>query len=532
MTSIQRETSELSKSDLLTTQTESPLFNFARSAAYAAFVQPAEALAQLIDYSASTELQGIARNWSNSAQVEHLNARTAISRFAGQAVGTIATFVVAGKVVGLGTRRGMSQLEVAHKLSQTGLLGLGTKEAALTAFLHDSLLRPTDNKDTRSFAVSRLSNGFVSAVTIGSISSIAGGLAKFGVRSSEPLASELGKNLRMLLCSKPGSTSVAGSLGGGLGVNTDALLKTGTLASATDTTAGMISTGLFAGGLSLIHHMRGTHHYKLIADSECTDSPGRFLIKGPGYTKSRACEVIKSAEQIIQETSLMIRQGEFRTAFALEEHLQREYVQNVLQYPPKMHLLRFTPDGVLTELGTVFSGDAYMQTKHLPYLRRCLSFLNGRTERTMQTVIEGEQVKLVTTKAPVPEIQTRLSWSAPSWSSIAKVDRRMDVLFQEARRLMDAPKTVQTLDTALKTVGEMEWLTGQSWRYIKGTAGVQQLKARSILEAIGVRTGEYRGAIDPNLETLALPLPAFLKKYTGLYAELPSFYKPVKPGAH
>lgn len=523
----------LTRSELLQTKHESGLNRFAVALAYGSLVQPVEGLLQLVDNNEQMNLHRVASDWLGDLddKCETSSCTEFLAKQAGHAVATIGTFYLMGKLVAVGTRRGLSELDIAHRLGQDGILGLSTREAVLTSFLHDSVLRPVDSSKVNSVYLAHLCNGITGGITVGSMCAIAGSLTKFGKSAQSVASTEQGAtagSIRSIVGSKPVATLLAATTSGAIGANMDALFKKGTLASAEENAAAIVLTGIFAGGLSFYHHARGTHNYRLVSEYEQGKAPhdDRFIIKNPKYSGKDVDEVANTAEQIIQRAAQLVQQGELKTAIALEEHLHLEYKHRIWGLKSNVDLRRFPPatsERTLTEF--LGKADARIQPKHAAYLRQFQRLIRGKAEHTMEAELEGEMFEFVTTRGPRGDECAPIAWRRPPLRSIEAADRRVEDLFQQIVKLKDAPRTVQTLESALKNVGEIEWLSGESWRYFKGSAGVQQLKARTLLEVAGVKAGSYRVGIDPNLESLSLPLDQYLRVYSRFYSEKPSFYR-------
>ena len=235
----QRLTLSLS-SPLLEHSRENPLNDFARSAAYSAVQSPIKALMQPVDRALGTSLEK-ATTFMEPAKEAKFNSTEYWAQQGGHAVGMLGTFWVASQVAKGTMRHGLTEQQLVTRLGQRGVLGLSLKEAALTGFLHDSILRPTDPKDTRSFISSRLGSGFNGALTMTTLTATSIGLKGMGLKN------EFAKGI------------IAGLPAGFVSAHTDSFLRTGNLASRADVGKSMVTMSVLGGGFGAYHQLRGKH---------------------------------------------------------------------------------------------------------------------------------------------------------------------------------------------------------------------------------------------------------------------------------
>lgn len=223
-----------------TKREETPIQEFARSAAYSAIQSPLNAIVQPIDRTFGTSLE---KDLSliAPAQEADFNTTSFWAQQAGHAAGMLPTFWLAGKCVKGVLRRGLTEEQLVNRLGQRGVLGLTLKEAALTGFVHDSLLRPTDHKDQRDFVASRLGNGATGALTMTTLTAAGMGLKGLGSRSEA---------LNGLLAGLPA---------GFVNAQTDSLLRTGSLAKGEDLTKSLVVMSVIGGSFGTWHQIRGQH---------------------------------------------------------------------------------------------------------------------------------------------------------------------------------------------------------------------------------------------------------------------------------
>lgn len=233
--------SKLTASPLLLAESDRTLFeDFARSAAYSAVQSPVKALAQPVDRLFGTKLEQTVSVLDPPQQAK-FNSESYWSQQMGHAVGTAATFYVASRLVKGSMRHGLTEAQLTAKLSERGVLGLTLKEAALTGFLHDSVLRPQEAGDPRGFLETRLGNGLNGVATMTVLTGAAFGFKRAGVP---------GEAFRAALSGAPA---------GVVNANVEAFLRTGELASLDDTTKSVVTMSVIGGSFGLYHQKYGRH---------------------------------------------------------------------------------------------------------------------------------------------------------------------------------------------------------------------------------------------------------------------------------
>lgn len=150
------------------------LEDFLRSTGHSMIQTPVNAVVQLAD-------KGLGTNMLPSVQIGYLKAPEPAeygtsnywAQQSGNAIGMLVPFMLAGKGVKAVTRAGLSEVQLAERLSQRSVLGLTMKEAVLTGAVHDSLLRPVEEGDHRPFLVAKGLNGVNGAITMGVMHGVA-----------------------------------------------------------------------------------------------------------------------------------------------------------------------------------------------------------------------------------------------------------------------------------------------------------------------------------------------------------------------
>lgn len=223
------------------------LEEFGRSLAYTAAQSPLTALVQPVDRLLGTKLVEKTHFIDAPEQVPFGCDRYWIQQ-GGAAVGMIGTFWLAGRCVRGVTRRGLTDAELSRTLSNRGVLGLTLKEAAITGFAHDALLRPTDEKDTRPFLVSRGANGFSGSLTMLTLTAGTIGL-KYGGAALEKTKPALSAVLKNELV----GGGLTGLGAGFVAAQSHSLLRDGSFASLNDTLKSMTTMAVVGTGFGAWH---------------------------------------------------------------------------------------------------------------------------------------------------------------------------------------------------------------------------------------------------------------------------------------
>lgn len=150
------------------------LEDFMRSTGHSMIQTPINAVVQLADKSlGSTMLPNVQISYLKAPESAEYGTSNYWAQQSGNAVGMLVPFMLAGKAVKSVTRAGLSEVQLAEKLTQRSVLGLTMKEAVLTGAVHDSLLRPVEQGDERPFLLAKGLNGVNGAITMGVMHGVA-----------------------------------------------------------------------------------------------------------------------------------------------------------------------------------------------------------------------------------------------------------------------------------------------------------------------------------------------------------------------
>ena len=295
----------VSKSQLLAPErNETALQEFARSVAYSGIQSPMKALAQPIDRALGTRLEEKVSFIDAPAPAE-FNSSRFWTQQTGNAVGMLGTFFLASKAVGRFTRAGLNEAQLADNIASRGALGLTLKEAALTGFVHDAFLRPTESKDHRSLLEARLASGANGALVMTVLTASTRGMKYAGeigsleratVQEHSRLLAAVPDGLRRgvispLLKNDIFTGVTSGLLAGGLAVNGESLMRDRKLASFSDTVKGAYTMSLLAGGFGAFHHFCGPRPAGPLAEvptKSVTEAPTKPVAEAPAKPVAEA----------------------------------------------------------------------------------------------------------------------------------------------------------------------------------------------------------------------------------------------------
>ncbi len=214
------------------------------SALYTAIQEPVSGVTQIVDEVAGTKLLPRVQFLSAPEQAKFGTADWHAQQF-GSAVGMLLPFMLVGKGVrgALGT-----SAEGASLMSTKAAFGMSIKEAGLTGFAYDAILRPSDTNHTGGlggFLMDRGTQGLVGAGTFMTLTGSSLGLRSLGgVERSASLS----------LLRNPIVNGVLSGVPAGLfSAEAGSLTKTGHLASAQELGQSVYGMAVIGGGFGAVH---------------------------------------------------------------------------------------------------------------------------------------------------------------------------------------------------------------------------------------------------------------------------------------
>jgi hypothetical protein len=261
-----------------------------------------------------------------------------------------------------------------------------------------------------------------------------------------------------------------------------------------------------------------------------TAEPLRTLIRANGYGTST--EAPKAMEEIIAQARSGVLNGQITTDLMLEKYIAKSYI-------PKFHPAfkwsdSWEPDGrsgyplrMQPFSGKIDSAEFNPLSRHAHYLDRVGDIVPERKKFThvATETIDGNSVNFTKTKFRTWGLEEDWAWLVPSSSKTIKLaNERSEKLFQEILQERGT-QSPEILDRNLNRVAEMHWLNSQTWKFNRGSAGIADLKARTMLEVSGIDSGRYKIGVDPNLHALtSRNLASFTAEYKHLFEVPPAYF--------
>lgn len=257
-----------------------------------------------------------------------------------------------------------------------------------------------------------------------------------------------------------------------------------------------------------------------------TAFPTRTLIRSKGYGA-----LPERMETIVAQARDGVLNGDINSAVVMEKFIAKNYIPTFHNYD---FSAEWEPNGdgryasrIHPYSGTLDSASYVPLRKHLRFESEIRQLSPDRYfSHTMTETIDGEKVNFLKTKFPRWSLSDeRWQWRAPTSSKTFRVaDQRNETLFRELLASRSAPASESALDQNVKRVAEMHWLSSQCWKFNRGSAGVAELRARALLEVVGIDSGRFKAGVDPNLTALSTSLSDYTAKYTSLFEEPPRYY--------
>jgi hypothetical protein len=216
------------------------------SALYTAIQEPVSGVTQIVDEFAGTKMLPKVQFIDAPVQAQFGTTDWHAQQI-GSAVGMILPFMVVGKGV-----RGVlgTSAEEASLMSRKAAFGMSMKEAGLTGFTYDALLRPSDPNHSGGLGGFLLDRGTQGAIGAGTFMTLTGtslGLRSIGGATVEKSA------LLPLLRNPIINGAISGVPAGLFTAEANSLTKTGHLASAEEVGQSVYGMSVIGGGFGAVH---------------------------------------------------------------------------------------------------------------------------------------------------------------------------------------------------------------------------------------------------------------------------------------
>jgi hypothetical protein len=221
------------------------------SAIYTGIQEPISGVTQIVDEFAGTKFQPKVQFMSAPEQVKFGSGEWHAQQV-GAAVGTLLPFLLVRKGV-----RGVlgTATEEAGLMSSRTAFNMSMKEAALTGFTYDALLRPSqqNNAGIGQFLLDRGTQGAIGAGTFTTMTAAGLGLKQLAGSSA------IERSVLLPILKNPiASGALSGVPAGLFNAEANSLVKTGHLASGNELAQSGYGMLLVGGGFGLAHSLKGT----------------------------------------------------------------------------------------------------------------------------------------------------------------------------------------------------------------------------------------------------------------------------------
>lgn len=221
------------------------------SALYTAVQEPISGLTQIVDEVAGTKLL---------PKVQFLDAPVAAkfgtadwhAQTVGSAVGMLLPFMLVGKGVRGALGTSTMTAETAGLMSTRAAFGMSIKEAGLTGFAYDALLRPSDPNHANGLGGFLMDRGAHGLIGAGTFMSLTG--SSLGLRSLAGSSAAIERSALVPLLKNPIVNGVLSGVPAGLfNAEATSLLNNGKLASATELGQSVYGMSVIGGGFGAVH---------------------------------------------------------------------------------------------------------------------------------------------------------------------------------------------------------------------------------------------------------------------------------------
>ncbi|HEY9731685.1 MAG TPA: hypothetical protein V6C89_07220 [Drouetiella sp.] len=221
------------------------------SAVYTGIQEPISGVTQIVDEFAGTKFRSQVQFMKAPEQATFGSGEWHAQQV-GAAVGTLLPFLLVRKGVrgALGTAT-----EEAGLLSSKTAFNMSLKEAALTGFTYDAVLRPsqTNNGGIGQFLLDRGTQGAIGAGTFTTMTAAGLGLKNLAGSSA------IERSVLLPILKNPIASGVlSGAPAGLFNAEANSFVKTGHLASGTELAQSAYSMSLLGAGFGVVHSLKGT----------------------------------------------------------------------------------------------------------------------------------------------------------------------------------------------------------------------------------------------------------------------------------
>jgi hypothetical protein len=151
------------------------------------------------------------------------------------------------------------------------------------------------------------------------------------------------------------------------------------------------------------------------------------------------------------------------------------------------------------------------------YLPRVIQLTGGRPYHVMPVQLNGVNTGLMRTVFT----QQGWIWQAPPSEVVPEVFQTMNTLYQATLNLKRLPASPALTEKALKNIAQIHWLFAQAMPYHRGSAGIADMLAKTLMTHLNISTPPWKNGIAPDLEALVRPFDDFVTNYSGFFETSP-----------
>lgn len=106
---------------------------------------------------------------------------------------------------------------------------------------------------------------------------------------------------------------------------------------------------------------------------------------------------------------------------------------------------------------------------------------------------------------------------SPDTTVIKPVFKEIDNIYKGivANRKELSPENIEYIT---QSIAKIHWLLSQVRPYVRGSAGIADIFAKSLFEAKGIQTSSYKTGVNPNMEAFVSPLKEYVQKYKDFFS--------------
>lgn len=162
------------------------------------------------------------------------------------------------------------------------------------------------------------------------------------------------------------------------------------------------------------------------------------------------------------------------------------------------------------------------KTKYIDDFNYCEGEVQAKihTSQIVSTV-NGKKIKLNEVRLlelEFPREYSCLELSAPPVSTIKCVFDEIKPIYKRILNNNDS-LTDKNITTITQDIAKIHWLLSQARPYMRGSAGVADIVAKTLFEAKGIQVSAYKKDVNPNMEAFVMGLDEYVKKYKDFFTE-------------